>query len=412
MNIPGNLSTTYNVSTTPTLLTTVASNFSVFATNYTVTNASTRPPYPAEFQNVCPNYTKKTGLIAYSIFFATVIIVSVIGNALVCLAVALSPKLRETPSNYFLASLAISDIMFSIFILSIRCDVILRENYFCFNIHVCEMFLIMDLISTPASISHLFVIAVDRYLCITSPFKYQIIMSKKRAFYVIGLIWIYAAVWAGLGTFTWDEHRDMSMLIAKAPQERQCMNRNPKFYVTAYFVLYLIPLMLMAFTYLKILHVALAQIKAIKATEVSIKTSSVQPEDETKSQKPAGHRHMRRELKATRTVTMVYGAFVVCWLPSCLINIIIGLDEKEFKKLDTLRVTNESLFFFIYYTFLEILPALSSAVNPLIYSASSNQFREAFKVVMFRLVGKTHRLWTGSTEFEIEASRKTSMSSY
>ena len=287
----------------------------------------------------------------------------------------------------------------------------LRKNYFCFNIHVCKMFVIVDLISVPASISHIFVIAVDRYLGITSPFKYQVIMSKKRAFYVIGLIWIYAAVWAGLGTFTWDKHHELSIFIGELPQQRQCINRNPKYYVTAYFVLYLIPLVLMAFTYLKILHVALAQIKAIKATEVSDKASSVQPGNETKSQNPAGHRHMRRELKATRTVAIVYGAFVVCWLPSCLINIVIGLNEKELKKLFTLRQTNESLFFFINYTFFEILPALSSAMNPLIYSASSNQFREAFKLVIFRMVGKTHRLWTGSTDFEIEASRKTSMSS-
>ena len=63
-----------------------------------------------------------TGLldIFYTCFLAMVIILNVSGNSCVFMLVARSRMLRKLPSNVFLASLALADILIGIFILPIK----------------------------------------------------------------------------------------------------------------------------------------------------------------------------------------------------------------------------------------------------------------------------------------------------
>ena len=337
-------------------------------------------------QNFCSNYTTSAGQIIYAIFLIIVIIISILGNILVCFTILTYQNLRENPTNLFLVSLAISDMMFAVFVLPFHIDMILHDRRFCFSTPTCEMFIIMDLISVPASITTLLVIAIDRFICIMTPFTYHKLMSRKRALVLIGLVWIYSVIWAGLSTFAWHGDRQPSITVLSPPR---CVNGNHYFYLTAFFVLYLIPLGIMGFTYLTILSVAKGQFRAIRATSVLSIGKASDLNGQPDRCKEAKKSQTKRELRATRTVVMVYGAFLICWLPSCLINTIHAFDNQLFIKL---RINNPNAFLFVSYTFTEILPFLSVAINPFIYNFSSRQFRYGFKVVMLRLFGKHDQL--------------------
>ena len=375
--------------------TTISTNVTMNCTNCTNATVGTiAAPSP------CNNYTKDPGQIAYAVFLSLVMLLSILGNLLVVIAIALSPRLRESPTNYFIASLSVSDLCYALFQSPIRIDQILRNRAFCFSKNVCQMFVITDIITSPATISTLFVIAIDRFLCITKPFIYQEQMSRSKAKIIVCFVWLYACLWAGISVFNWKSPHQPTIQVTIT---RVCFNKNPVFYLTSYFVVTLIPLVVMGVLYVIILQVAITQIRAIRATEVHLPQQN-QDENQNgrrKGKGSKGSRRTNREFKATATLAIVYGAFFVCWMPLLVINIVAQFAPNAFIALRT----NKELFDFVYYTFVEILPTISTAINPFIYSVFNRQFRAAFMAVMLRLVRRYDVLRRTTIVNELEISR-------
>ena len=322
----------------------------------------------------CDGVTQNTWNIVSASFIILVLIVSVLGNCLVCIAIILSPNLRNNPTNYFVVSLALSDIGFALFQAPIRISKKLKDGIFCFDANVCWMYVLSDLVVTPATIITLFVIATDRFYCIKRPFTYHAQMTKKRAKVIVAIIWFSASIVASVFIVKWDEPSQSPVILPF------CQTDNKYFYMMLNFLIIGIPLVIMGIMYFMILRVAISQIRAIRETEVFLPE---QDENDNNGRKVSGaaHRRTHRELRATGTLAIVYGAFVICWLPICILNIIIGL-KKEI--IINSYKANPEIFSMIF----DILPMLSSAINPFIYNFSNRQFRTAFKVVMYRLVGK------------------------
>ncbi|EAT39873.2 AAEL008360-PA, partial [Aedes aegypti] len=82
----------------------------------------------------------------------------------------------------------------------------------------------------------------------------------------------------------------------------------------------------------------------------------------------------KRERKAAKTLAIITGAFVVCWLPFFLTALLLPLCESCY-----INDTVASLFLWLGY--------FNSTLNPVIYTIFSPEFRQAFKRILFG----THR---------------------
>ncbi|KAL5289719.1 HTR1A family protein [Megaselia abdita] len=79
----------------------------------------------------------------------------------------------------------------------------------------------------------------------------------------------------------------------------------------------------------------------------------------------------KRERKAAKTLAIITGAFVVCWLPFFVMAILLPLcSECEFFFTDTIA----SVFLWLGY--------FNSTLNPVIYTIFSPEFRQAFKRIL------------------------------
>lgn len=85
----------------------------------------------------------------------------------------------------------------------------------------------------------------------------------------------------------------------------------------------------------------------------------------------------KRERKAAKTLAIITGAFVVCWLPFFLMALLLPLCESCY-----INDTVMSLFLWLGY--------FNSTLNPVIYTIFSPEFRQAFKRILFG----THRSTT------------------
>jgi len=89
-----------------------------------------------------------------------IVIGTIVGNVLVCTAVAIVRRLR-TPSNILIVSLAVSDLLVAVLVmpLAVAYEVMGRWSY---GQHVCDMWTSLDVMLCTASILNLCAISIDR----------------------------------------------------------------------------------------------------------------------------------------------------------------------------------------------------------------------------------------------------------
>lgn len=129
--------------------------------------------------------------VIIGLVLSCVIVVTIIGNILVCVAVCLVRKLRR-PCNYLLVSLAVSDLCVAILVMpmALLYEIFGRWN---FGPIVCDVWVSFDVLSCTASILNLCMISVDRYYAITKPLEYGVKRTPRRMIACVSLVWLGSA---------------------------------------------------------------------------------------------------------------------------------------------------------------------------------------------------------------------------
>ncbi|XP_068715692.1 D(1) dopamine receptor-like [Montipora foliosa] len=286
-------------------------------------------------------------------FFIIVMIVTILGNSLVCIAIYIDRRLRS-PTNWFIASLAVSDLLYASAGLPFR---ILSNVTIIQNVWICKVWIWMDMACAAASIANLAVISVDRHLKITKPFDYHRKMTNRCSFLAIGGVWLYAATLSTLSIITWPGEPGVQLNAYGL-----CWNTNRTFYTVAIIVAFLFPLIVLVTCYSMILRTVWIQFKKMQHTSANF--SSKEDRHTRKS--------VRREFKVTKTIAIVLLAFTLCWAPFFIVFTIQQYD------MSLLRPIPEVLFNLIVL----ILPNVNSTLNPVIYAYFNTEFRSAFKKIV------------------------------
>ncbi|XP_022661745.1 5-hydroxytryptamine receptor 1-like isoform X3 [Varroa jacobsoni] len=120
------------------------------------------------------------------IVLTCIIVLTAIGNILVCVSVLSVRRLRH-PSNYLLVSLAVSDLCVALLVMPFAMYFDVVGKWY-LGATVCDLWVSFDVASCTASILNLCMISVDRYLAITRPLTYGVRRTSKRiCCYVCGV---------------------------------------------------------------------------------------------------------------------------------------------------------------------------------------------------------------------------------
>lgn len=287
------------------------------------------------------------------------IIITVGGNVLVCLAVGLSRRLRRI-SNCFVISLAITDLLLGLLVLPFSASVELRRGRWSLGGSLCNLYVSIDVMLCTSSILTLMAISVDRYLAITAPLSYSRRVTTVRVILATMAIWTssltvaFLPVQMGWNTADYNvKHLDWA--IGDEEKEGQyCQfewnNRYVIVYATGTFYL---PLLLMTGMYLCIFRVAREQVRRIRAATPSFART-------------ASTAAISKEHKATVTLAAVLGAFVICWLPYFTYITCMGMKGQP--------ITPNTLHSIVLW-----LGYFNSALNPILYPAFNRDFHRAYR---------------------------------
>ena len=137
---------------------------------------STSEPAEAGIVTGAWNYSPILCVLIGSVL-ATVVLVTVLGNCLVCVTV-LTDRRMHSPTNMFILSLASTDLCLGVLVLPFSVHTTLRSRW-PFGATFCNLYVSLDVTLCTVSILALFAISLDRYCALSWPLRYQTKMNAR-----------------------------------------------------------------------------------------------------------------------------------------------------------------------------------------------------------------------------------------
>ena len=334
-------------------------------------------------------------------------ITALAGNLLVVYAFIAYKKLRASVTNYFVISLAVSDILTSGVVTSFKADSTLKYQEWTHGEFMCSLYTTMYLLAVPSSVINLCAFTVDRFLVLRMPLRYNSLMPPNRAVFIICCLWIYALVWACLPAMGWK----VNMPIL---QHGYCYFMTTRGYnVTVNIVNFLLPMIFMAIFWFFIYTIVIRHRERVFEMERNLSfntnetnesshnssntlssyaasSSHLAPKEKTERKK------MRRNVRRSRYIGFIVVLFYFCWLPYVTLSMIGNL---------CIWCNEQGLIPYVLYDALLALGFINSALNPFLYPFHDKHFKEAFRDMWKKMTSKTFVKLLSRREKVLEMSR-------
>ncbi|PWA24402.1 hypothetical protein CCH79_00011880 [Gambusia affinis] len=266
---------------------------------------------------------------------ASFIMFAIVGNILVILSVVCNRHLR-TPTNYFIINLAMADLLLGTTVLPVSATLEVL-GYWVFGRIFCDIWAAVDVLCCTASIMSLCVISIDRYVGVRYPLQYPMVVTRRRALLAMLGVWILALVISIGPLLGWKQPPSQDDTVCVITEE-------PFYALFSSLGSFYIPLAVILAMYCRVYVVAKRTTRNLEAgmmrdraedsneLTLRIHCRNQQIHDLCPPSKAAGGGasagrgaltvkllKFSREKKAAKTLGVVVGMFILCWLPFFLV---------------------------------------------------------------------------------------------
>ncbi|GFR22861.1 allatostatin-A receptor [Trichonephila clavata] len=289
--------------------------------------------------------------IVVPILFGIIVVVGLIGNALVVIVVTCNPQMRST-TNLLIINLAMADLLFIVFCVPFTAwDYALP--YWPFGDAWCRVVQYLVIVCAYASIYTLVLMSLDRFLAVVHPVTSMSIRTEKNAYIAIGLMWVVIFVCCIPAL---QSHGEMYYMFAYT-EYSVCVflatsgYNHAAFQICFFLSSYIIPLALIFCLYMLML----------KRLWFGVAPGGHMSAESVKSKK-----------RVTRMVVVVVVVFACCWCPIQIVLVLKSVNAYDLNPANiVIQITSH------------ILAYMNSCVNPILYAFLSDNFRKAFRKVIY-----------------------------
>ncbi|KAJ8675172.1 hypothetical protein QAD02_010958, partial [Eretmocerus hayati] len=306
-------------------------------------------------------------VVPVSVIYATIFVTGLIGNVSTCVVIARN-KAMHTATNYYLFSLAVSDLLLLVSGLPSEMYYIWSNYPYVFGEVFCVVQSFAAETSANATVLTITAFTVERYVAICHPFLSHTMSKLSRAVKYIMAIWLLAlclaipqAIQFGI---VYQKHANGTI------DEGTAMCSVKWTFIDHAFEISTILFFIVPMTVITVLYVFIG----LKLRSAKLMRN---PLEQGSSNSDSSRGKGSSQKNVIRMLVAVVVAFFICWAPFHAQRLLAVYAES--KK----RGGYKSNFVVPVYTTLTYVSGvfyyLSTTVNPLLYNIMSNKFREAFK---------------------------------
>ncbi|XP_062322918.1 5-hydroxytryptamine receptor 1E [Osmerus eperlanus] len=359
-----------------------------------ITNCTGMPP------SALPAAVFSDRMVVLVVLLGLFSLLTALVNIAVIIAICTTKKLH-LPANYLICSLAVTDFLVAVLVMPISILYISTETWSLGQV-VCEAWLSVDMTCCTCSILHLCVIALDRYWAITKAIEYARKRSARRSAVMVAVVW-GISIFISIPPLFW-RHRPGS----QGPEQCIIEHDHKGYTIYSTFGAFYIPMTLILILYYRIYSAAKTLYQkrgssrhlsnrsvdsqnslnhcrvahTLCASDLSTSDNTLEfdrlnvtiriPsfEADLEGMDERNQICTSRERKAARILGLILGAFIICWLPFFIKELLVGL-----------RLVNPSP---QVSDFLTWLGYINSLINPLLYTSFNDDFNLAFKKLFRR----------------------------
>ncbi|XP_056301370.1 trace amine associated receptor 13e [Danio aesculapii] len=294
-----------------------------------------------------------TQTVVYLIL-ASAMTVTILGNSMVIISIAHFKQL-QTPTNILVMSLALADLLLGLVVMPFS---MIRSVDGCwyYGETFCLLHSSFDMFLTSVSIFHLIFIAVDRHQAVCYPLQYPTRITISIAWLMVMISWSMAALYSYGVVYSKANLEGLEEYI----ESMYCMGGctllfNALWGAIDTLVAFFLPCFVMIGLYAHIFMIAKKHARKLG------EANQHDNENVFKSSR-------RSERKAAKTLGIVVGAFIMCWLPF-FINSLMD----PYINFSTPVALFEAFVWLGY---------MNSAINPIIYGLFYPWFRKTLYLII------------------------------
>ncbi|XP_066568641.1 QRFP-like peptide receptor [Amia ocellicauda] len=297
----------------------------------------------------------------FGILYVVIFILALGGNTVVMVLLC-RRKALQSPTTFFVCSLALSDLLISIFCIPTTFLQHFFTNWLAGQF-LCKLVAFLQVTAVSTSILTMTCIAVERFQGILYPLQLRKVYSPCHAIKMLAAVWLAAVVIASpmwyahevevMYDFLFDVHYTCCQEVWPHSQQRQA-------YTTFLLVLvFLVPMITMGVLYGRIIRELWGKHRVHDIMFQALPGSEI-------------NKITRKKRHAVKLMAIVVLLFAICWMPFHLVSLL-----SDYGKLN-LGSDQE----FVVFTTVQLLGFSNSVCNPVVYAVLNENFKKGLLAIL------------------------------